>query len=128
MSPEDSSASGVGGRSGEEMPSRSGLIADLQLYADGESVRSINDGDEIDVSGYDGFTVEAVTTRQVSKLQFFINGNHVRDEYHERYFLNGNHGADVFYWKNPILNEEFTLVTKAEGDMDTVRIKFVDGA
>lgn len=103
----------------------SGLISGLALYADGNVVGSISDGAEIDVSGYQGFTIQAMTTRVVSKVQFFINGNHVKDENHEPYFLNGNSGTSVSYWKDPILNEEFTVAAKAEDSMLTLRIKLI---
>ena len=104
---------------------RRGVISDMVLLADGRKVRSVRDGDKINVSRFRRFTLKAKVRAKVRRVEFWIDGELQRTEYRAPYVLSGNKGRRIFYWKRPILNTWFTVVTKAGGDRDEMRVMFV---
>ena len=104
---------------------RNGGISDIVLIADGEAVRSVNDGDEIDVSSYYRFTLEAKVKGAVPWVEFRVDGEWVRREYHVPYILTGNRGRRLTYWRDAPLNREIVLTTRTNRGVDKTRITLV---
>lgn len=109
--------SGPAPRTGEGV-----VIESLVLVGDGEVVQTIGKRDVIDVSMYEKISIEAVTTRKVPKVEFFINDKSVWNDYNRPYFMYGNTGRVPRYWNEPIVNKRFKLRVEADGDVYQVRI------
>lgn len=96
-------------------PRSAPVFVDFYLVADGQTIRSLPDHIVVDISPYRQISIEAVTTRVVSKMKFFIDNQIVWREYVRPYYLFGNKGTVPFYWTSPIVNHYFTLRAAADG-------------
>lgn len=103
-------------RSKSSRPSSSNNpISHMQLVVDGRVVRRLDGFQTINVDRFRTLTIEAVTRRLVSKVEFFINGKKLWTDLQRPYFLYGNRGSVPFGWKKPIMGRTFRAAVHVEG-------------
>ncbi|KAI0557180.1 Lytic polysaccharide mono-oxygenase cellulose-degrading [Gracilaria domingensis] len=99
------------------------VLTQVQLFADGKVVRVLGSDSVVDVSSYRKLTLEVVATREISKVDFIIDGNLAWTDWTGRYFLYGNQGNTPNYWPNPIFNRKFRLRVAADEEGDAIELQ-----
>eukprot|EP00178_Gracilaria_changii_P012842 TRINITY_DN3619_c0_g1_i1.p1 TRINITY_DN3619_c0_g1~~TRINITY_DN3619_c0_g1_i1.p1 ORF type:complete len:438 (-),score=57.59 TRINITY_DN3619_c0_g1_i1:400-1713(-) len=107
----------------EDAVTGNSVLTNVQLVADGNVVQVLGSDSVIDVSKYDKLTLEVVATREISKVDFYIDESLMWTDWTARYFMYGNKGNNPNYWPDPIFNRKFKLRVSADEEGDAIELQ-----
>lgn len=101
-----------------------GALIRLELVSENGASRVLRDDDEIDVGQLGNISIEAVTSRKVENVKFFVDGEQIWKDVNRRHIAFGNSGQVPNYWNEPVLNRYFVVRAEAGKEVISVRVRF----